>query len=242
MILPLLWWYTKTMSSFIVLVPTARFCHPPALYFSSSFRPTSFRLRGWQAEELRTNSICLSVHVCLGNRRDAAGGWSSLLSGFLPSGTLTLITNRHTLTRLCQTCVLRALPPPPLQLSPHCAHLCLRVFLHCFPVSPALSDFAEDLTWKLTCHSDADWWINLSQAGEHLFLCPGASVASDTQLRTAELSSRCISNSFGIVGVQLPVLVHALLSLLLHTCLIVFVAFLHEERPLTPYPCPTVSQ
>lgn len=102
----------KTMSSFTVLVPTARFCHPSALYFWSSFRPTSFRLRGRQAEDLRTNSICLSVRVCPGNRRDAAGGWSSPLSGFLPSGTLTLITKRHTLTGLCQTCVLRELRPP----------------------------------------------------------------------------------------------------------------------------------
>lgn len=86
--------------------------HPPALYFSS-FRPTSFRLRGWQAEELRTNSIRLSVHVCPGT---AAGGCSGPLSGFLPSATLTLITNRDTLTRLCQTCILRELRPPSLLL------------------------------------------------------------------------------------------------------------------------------
>lgn len=160
--------------------------HPPALYFSS-FRPTSFRLRGWQAEELRTNSIRLSVHVCPGT---AAGGCSGPLSGFLPSATLTLITNRDTLTRLCQTCILRELRPPlppSLQLSPHCSHLCLRVFLHCFPVSPALSDFAEDLTWKPTCQTDADWWINLSPAGEHIFLCPGASVASDIRSQLLRL-------------------------------------------------------
>lgn len=46
--------------------PSPHFYHPFALSFSSSSRPTSFRLRGWQAEELRTNSICPSVHVCPG--------------------------------------------------------------------------------------------------------------------------------------------------------------------------------
>lgn len=46
--------------------PSPHFYHPLALSFSSSSQPTSFRLRGWQAEELRTNSICPSVHVCPG--------------------------------------------------------------------------------------------------------------------------------------------------------------------------------
>lgn len=146
-ILPLLWWYMKTMSRFTALVPSARFCHPPALYFWSSFRPTSFRLRGWQAEELRTNSICLSVRVCLGKRRDAARGWSSLLSGFLPSGTLTLITNRHTLTRLCQTCVLRE--PPPSSLSP-CLH----------PLFPSLSSSLR-LCWGFNLKADLSGWCRL---------------------------------------------------------------------------------
>lgn len=92
--------------------PSPHFYHPPALYFSSSFGPTSFRLRGWQAEELRTNSICPSVHVCPGTGvmlREA--GAVHCVDFSLAELWLWLQTVTHW-RGFAKPCVLRGLRPP----------------------------------------------------------------------------------------------------------------------------------
>lgn len=140
-----------------------------------------------QTEELRMNIISLKMCVCVCVVQGPVWCWGRPVQSIVwMSPEWNSGYNSRTLTRLCQNRVFRESHLPlslSVIVSSLLSSLSLFLFFHCSLASLALSDFAVDLTWKLLCQTDVDWWNNLSQGEYCIFLCLSGCVVLDTEFK-----------------------------------------------------------